>query len=207
MKLKKYFDKIYCINLDHRKDRWDDSVKELQKWGLLDEVERFNAINGKDIITDNNFINKGEMGILLTHKTIIEECVEKKYKNILIIEDDIEFTSEIDKIDDYMSSIPEKWDMIYFGGNHNTHMGNKLNFVNDKILKLNMTYGIHCVAINNTIFDLIINLLDKQKKPVDVYYSDIQKAYDCYGMHPSVALQRESFSDIQNENVNYKWLF
>jgi len=123
------------------------------------------------------------------------------------LEDDIEFTEEIKKLDEYMSLVPSDWDMLYFGGNHNKHIGKEINLLNEKIIKLNETYGIHCVVINNTLYDLILNIITKRDKPIDVYYADIQKSYNCYGFNPSIALQRESFSDIQNKNVNYKWLF
>jgi glycosyl transferase family 25 len=204
--MKNYFDKIYCINLDRRKDRWDETLLELSKWELSDSVTRFSAVDGNTLINDT-IINNGELGILTTHINIINEAKEKGYKNILIIEDDIEFTEEILNLEQYMSSVPEDWDMIYFGGNHNKHMGKQINFLNEKIIKLNETYGIHCVVINNTIYDLILDLISIRGKPIDVYYADIQKSYNCYGFNPSIALQRESFSDIQNKNVNYKWLF
>jgi transposase-like protein len=86
-------------------------------------------------------------------------------------------------------------------------MGKKINLINENVIKLEETYGIHCVAINESIYDLILNLLKYKQKPVDVYYSDIQKTYDCYGFNPSIALQRISYSDIQNKVMDYKWLF
>lgn len=206
MKLFNWFDKVYCINLDRRIDRWDETMNEFEKWGLKDYVERYSGIDGKDIV-NNTKINNGELGILLTHLKIITEAKEKNYKNILILEDDIEFTEKINDIDDYMSLVPTDWDMIYFGGNHNKHMGKSINFINDKIIKLNDTYGIHCVALNNSVYDVILEIIIGKNKAIDVYYADIQKSYNCYGFNPSIALQRESFSDIQNKNVNYKWLF
>lgn len=206
MKLFNWFDKVYCINLDRRIDRWGETINEFEKWGLKDYVERYSGIDGKDI-ENNNKINNGELGILLTHLKIITEAKEKNYKNILILEDDIEFTEKINDIDDYMSLVPTDWDMIYFGGNHNRHMGKSINFINDKIIKLNDTYGIHCVALNNSVYDVILEIIIGKNKAIDVYYADIQKSYNCYGFNPSIALQRESFSDIQNKNVNYKWLF
>ena len=32
--LKKYFDKIYCINLDRRTDKWSECESEFDKWGI-----------------------------------------------------------------------------------------------------------------------------------------------------------------------------
>ena len=204
--MEKYFDKIYCINLNRREDRWNETLEELKKWGLSDSVSRYSAIDGNTLNNDT-VINNGELGILTTHINIITEAKENNYNNILILEDDIEFTKEIENIDEYMSLVPSYWDMLYFGGNHNKHIGKEINLLNEKIIKLNETYGIHCVVINNTVYDLILNLITKRNKPIDVYYADIQKSYNCYGFNPSIALQRESFSDIQNKNVNYKWLF
>ena len=206
MSLKKYFDKIYCINLDRRTDRWDETQTELKKWGLENEVVRYSGIDGNTLKNETQ-IKGGELGILNTHLKIINESKEKEYKNILILEDDIEFTEKIKLLDEYMSIVPNDWDMIYFGGNHNKHMGKKINYLNDKIIKLEETYGIHCVAINDSIYDLILNVIDKRKKPIDVYYADIQKNYNCYGFNPSIALQRVSYSDIQNKVTDYKWLF
>ena len=42
-----YFDKIFCINLDSRPDRWESVQKEFDKVGILDRVERFSALTGK----------------------------------------------------------------------------------------------------------------------------------------------------------------
>lgn len=202
-----YFDKIFCINLDRRKDRWDETVVELKKWGLFEFVDRVSAVDG-NVIENNIYpVNNGELGLIETHLKLIKEAKDKGYKNILLIEDDIEFTEEIKNIDLYFGELPEKWDMLWFGGNHNKHMGNKINLINDKIIKCNNTYSTHCIGINHSVYDLLINLLSKKLKPVDVYYSDIQKSYDCYSFHPSIAIQRPSFSDIQNKDQDNRWLF
>ena len=206
MSLKKYFDKIYCINLDRRTDRWNETQTELKKWGLEDGVVRYSGVDGNSLKNETQ-IKDGELGILNTHINLINESKEKGYKNILIMEDDVEFTNNIELLDEYMSLIPNDWDMIYFGGDHNQHMGKKINYLNDKIIKLNETYGIHCIAIKDTIYDLILQLVKHRKKAIDVYYADIQKNYNCYGFNPSIALQRVSYSDIQNKIMDYKWLF
>ena len=134
--MEKYFDKIYCINLNRREDRWNETLEELKKWGLSDSVSRYSAIDGNTLNNDT-VINNGELGILTTHINIITEAKENNYNNILILEDDIEFTKEIENIDEYMSLVPSDWDMLYFGGNHNKHIGKEINLLNEKIIKLN----------------------------------------------------------------------
>lgn len=205
--IKDYFDKIFCINLDRRKDRWEETVTELKVWGQFDGVNRISAVDGNKIKNNSSPINNGELGLLETHLKLIRNAKEKKYKNILLIEDDIEFTEEINNLEQYFNQLPENWDMLWFGGNHNKHVGNQINLINDKIIKCNNTYATHCIAINNSVYDLLINILSKKQKPVDVYYSDIQKTNNCYSFHPSIAIQRPSFSDIQNVVQDNRWLF
>lgn len=205
--IKDYFDKIFCINLDRRKDRWEETVTELKKWGILDGVNRISAVDGNKIQNNSFPINNGELGLLETHLKLIRYAKEKKYKNILLIEDDVEFTEEINNLEEYFNQLPENWDMLWFGANHNKHVGNQINLINDKIIKCNYAYATHCIAINNSVYDLLIDFLSKKQKPVDVYYSDIQNTKNCYSFHPSIALQRPCFSDIQNVMQDNRWLF
>ncbi|MFZ9376809.1 MAG: glycosyltransferase family 25 protein, partial [Candidatus Fonsibacter ubiquis] len=43
--LNDYFEKIYCINLDKRPDRWESAKKEFLKHNI--NVERYSAVDGK----------------------------------------------------------------------------------------------------------------------------------------------------------------
>ena len=66
------FEKIFCLNLDSRKDRWEESEREFEKVGF--SVERVKGVEG-------NF-NRGYWGALKA---------ASKYKSSLILEDDVEF--------------------------------------------------------------------------------------------------------------------
>lgn len=199
----KYFDKVYCINLDRRPDRWDNVKLEFDKWGI-NNVERYSAIDGKTIENESHLLD-GEIGILQTHYDIIKKCKEEKLNNVLIMEDDVYFTEEILKFDEYMGHVPNDWDMIYVGGNHT--YGHPPEKVNDKIIRLNNTVAIHCVAIKNTIFEPLISMAPRRKKQIDGYYAQVQKSFNCYGFTPNVAMQIQGFSDIQNRVVNYDTFF
>ena len=201
MSLKKYFDQVFCINLDKRKDRWTETGTELKKWDLFNGVNRFIGIDGSELTYDKTKfrVNSGELGLLKTHIKLLQIAKTKKYKNILILEDDIEFTEEIKNLEKYMSQVPSDWDILYFGGNHNIHEGEKINKINDNVIKCSRTYTTHCIVLRNTIYDKCLNLIKGCDKPVDMYYSDLQKELNVYSLYPSVALQRVSYSDIQNK--------
>ena len=79
--MKKYFDKIYCINLDSRSDRWNQCIEEFKKVGIEDIVERFSA---EQLIP-------GIAGCTKSHYEIIKQCKKNNFKNVLILEDDVTF--------------------------------------------------------------------------------------------------------------------
>jgi len=195
-----YFDHIYCINLDKRTDRWEDCVKQFKKHNL--NVERFSAIDG-NTIKNTTTLMPGEYGILSTHIELIKDAKNKGYKNILILEDDVEF---IDNLNEYFSlfkgQIPDDWVMLYLSGNH---VGGCLQ-VSENIFKIFHSYAIHSFAIKSELFDLIINGLPKYKKAVDVFYAELQSLFPSYVIRPHLAWQRESFSDIQGGIMNYDFL-
>ena len=104
-------DKVYIINLQHRIDRRENITKELKRVGI-ENYEFFNAIQAteedlkkwnKNYIKnipewfkrtngDENKYRLGSLGCMLSHYKIIEKCLENKYTNVLILEDDTEFT-------------------------------------------------------------------------------------------------------------------
>ena len=68
----KYFDKIYVINLDRRPDRYEAFQREMSKYGI-ENVERFSAIDGTTIMTNNMKLLLGELGVLESHLEIIKK--------------------------------------------------------------------------------------------------------------------------------------
>lgn len=198
----KNFDKIYCVNLNRRPDRWDEVQKEFERVGLSG-IERYEAIDGATYDWSNvkSHLLAGELGLIETHINIIKEAIDKKYESILIFEDDVYFIDEFSKINEYMEALPSDWDILYLGGNH--VYGRPPEHVNDKILRLNKTYTTHAIAIKSTLFETILAMTEKRGKQIDVYYADLHGVYNAYGFSPNLALQRTDFSDIQNRVVGY----
>jgi GR25 family glycosyltransferase involved in LPS biosynthesis len=124
-------DKIYIINLEKDKDRWDYISNQCKKINL--NINRFDAIYGKNLpedhpdikkyIMDNNLrdkrlnygipLNPGQIGCALSHIKIWEEAYEKGYENILIFEDDAIIPDDFnEKINPILKSLPENWDYL-----------------------------------------------------------------------------------------------
>lgn len=205
MRLFDKFDNVYCINLSHRTDRLENFTKEVQKYDL-GEFERFDAVNGEEVNVNSRLL-KGEIGIIQSVIELMEDAIDSKYDEILVIEDDCVFNSNITHVDEFLSQVPKDYEMIYFGGNHNTHMGTPPPFpVNKNVVRLHTTYAAHCISIRKNMFPIILKEISKFQEPLDVVYQRLQSKHKIYGLNPGVATQREDFSDIQKKVVNYDWL-
>jgi hypothetical protein len=198
--INKYFDHIYCINLDRRSDRWEECVKIFDKHNL--SVERFSAIDGNTINNPTKLL-PGEYGILSTHIELIKDAKNKGYKNILILEDDVEFIDNLNEMfDSIKEQIPNDWVMLYLSGNH---VGGSLQ-ISENVFQIFHSFAIHSFAIKSELFDLIINGLPRYKKAVDVFYAELQSLFPSYVIRPHLSWQRENFSDIQGGIMNYDFL-
>jgi GR25 family glycosyltransferase involved in LPS biosynthesis len=205
MKLFERFDKVYCVNLDKRSDRLLNFNQLVETYDLGNYV-RVSAVDGSTI-NNSTKLSNGELGLIMSNLNIINEAISERLDKILIIEDDCFFTSEINNVDTYFNLLPNDWDMLYMGGNHNTHIGvNPPIKINDKVVKLHTTYSTHFVGIKSTVFEHIKIILESKKYPIDVAYTQLQKIFNVYSFTPAIAKQIKDYSDIQNKITDYDWL-
>lgn len=201
--LNNFFDKIYCINLEHRTDRWKKSKELFDKYNI--KVDRFNAINGKNISNDirKNILLDGEIGVLLTHLEIIKECKKNNYKSVFIFEDDVDFIEDFDQMFNVIcKQIPENFDFLYLGGNN--IQGSQR--ITTNIHKIFHTYAIQSFGIKNTMFDYILENLPDYKKQIDVFYAELHSKTNSYITKPHLTWQRPDYSDIQGGFMDYTFL-
>ena len=226
MKLNEYFSKIYCINLDSRPDRYKECSIEFEKLGIV--VERISGIDCKSTFNVRLNITAGAYGLLSTNIKIIEEAIRNKYKSVLIFEDDVIFNANFQNIfTEKIPYLPDDWDMLYFGGSHgfnkgkfNLITGNKDFVVTEKnyktikneLCKTTWTQTTHAVAVSAKFLPVLINSINENLTqpignviyPIDRQYCILQQmGYNAYTFLPSIALQRPSYSDIENVFIDY----
>lgn len=196
MKLNEFFDKIYCINLDERTDRWEQVLKEFDKVGIKN-VERFSAVKH----------DKGAIGCRESHLGIIKTVKENGFKNVLIFEDDVLFLEEninqISKTLDDLKNID--WQLFYLGATVDPNVGFMKKFT-DNLFQTNFAYTTHAYAVNNTVYDKILN--EAPYHPIiDVFYCrNIVPMGKSFIMNPMTAIQQEGFSNIENHQADYGWM-
>jgi glycosyl transferase family 25 len=212
------FDKIYCINLKKRPDRWEKSLKEFEKLGIVDDVIKFDAID----------IQPGIIGCTKSHYEIVKLAKKDGCKNVLIFEDDLEcvmgdVNDIISKCMDQLNKYDKEYDMLYFGGNI-TEEKSLFSRVDDNLSKMSMCKTTHAYVLNSSMFGLIINSFDnidwndnwnwsqqnQHRFNIDKWYiNNIHSRGKTYGVYPCLFNQRNNFSDLLNRNsdfvFNEKW--
>jgi len=204
--INEYFEKIYCVNLERRPERWDLSKEQFTIHGI--NAERYEAVDG----TKHDRVGKmshGEVGCLLSHLNILKECKENNISNVLIMEDDVEFHKDLGELfSQYVNELPE-WDILYFGATHALcypYMDRPPIKVTDHVYKVYNAHATHAYAVNSSCYDLLIDFVSKMEAPLDVIYTKIQAHLRTYVFRPHLAWQRDDYSDIAGKYVNYDFL-
>ena len=206
-------DKIYCINLDKRSDRWNTiCVPQFSKHNL--NVERVSAVDGMAVNLPNGFSSqfKGRIGCAMSHLKVLRLAKELNVPRVLILEDDVSFANEFTStLSNLIVKVPDNWDMIFLGANHVI----KPTFIGNGITKFNKAFTTHAYIVSLHILDELIEListtLDKWIKEgnntsntaVDVLYSNLMSRRNVYGFQKTLVTQMPSVSDIEGHHVNY----
>lgn len=208
--INKYFDNIYCLNLDKRQDRWEKVSKQFNRFNI--NVERWSAIDGHFL--DSKLLeyynpdglkgeeasilgipeNKNAIGCLLSHLEIIKNAKENNYQRILIFEDDILLSNEFDKEVNKLFKLD--WKLAYLGASQFDWSEIKIE---NNFYKSKKTLSTFAYAVESSIFDDILNI--KSIKSIDNLLSELQiKFYgDCFTFYPNIVVSDVNKSDIREE--------
>ena len=200
-------DHIYVINLDRRGDRWKYMKKHMKKFKL--DVERISAVDGNNLARPNKnpmkiplkYWNKYALGLVQTLHKVIVDAREKKYKNILIFEDDVILDKNFNKLlKKYMNLLPSKWDIVQLSaGNHKE----PVQYVNDNLFRTKHALGTYAMLVHSRCFDDFIRITGWELGPADDTIRLLQLRGHCYMFYPGIVTPKVGYSDIIGENIDY----
>jgi hypothetical protein len=197
-----YFNRVFCVNLDRRTDKWELCEKEFAKHNLT--VTRLSAIDGNTVPYEGR-LPAGAVGNAMSHARILRIAKEENLQSVLIFEDDVEFVERLqDKFNLWVNQLPKDWQLLYLGGNHN--WVHDIPLCAPNLMKITNTYATHAYAVRNTLFDLVIERLEALSTEGDVIMAEIQKVSNSYCFRPHLAYQRPGISDVFNVYVDYSFL-
>lgn len=199
------FENTLFINLESRPDRLDHAVTEFKKMGI--SVERVNAVKMKN----------GAVGCTMSHIKCIELAKQRDYEQVFICEDDITFTNcELLKkqLEKFANDENIMWDMLIIGGN-NVPPYNQVEEYVARVFYCQTTTGyIVKKHYYNTLLsnfkESAQNLMrfpDRKKEfALDIYWKRLQIQDFWYMITPPTVTQYESYSDIEEKEVNYDFV-
>ena len=194
-----FFDAIYCINLDHREDRWAKVQEQFKSVGIADRVERFSAIEPKK--QSFPFYRIGEEGCLLSHWRVMKKASAAGHQNFLVFEDDIEFFNvDVEAaLSAAIGDLPLAWQLLYLGASE--WKGKRYKFA-DSLNILDGAASSHSVCLNLTYFHYFNDLFRKachKGFAVDkIWECIVQPRRKCFETSPMLTYHTEGYSDILN---------
>ncbi len=205
-------EKIYIINLAHRKDRLDSIMYELNKVGTnLEIIERINAVH---------FKNFGAIGCGMSHCLALTKMIKQDYTNTLILEDDFILAVEPDEFNNYIDKLYEdnnKWDVIMLGANLEQYRKTQKDYlikiekarttsgyiINKSIVKtINDNFKEACKLMRDNIGKMDEHLI-KHNYAIDMYWQQYQSNNLWYCFNPRLGKQLPSYSDVENRFTSY----
>jgi len=196
MNLNELFDAVIVLNLDRRPERLEEITNELNK--LDTQFYRWRAID--NLYTDMPAVFCANMNL----RNILHYAQWKNYKTFLLLNDDCIFTNDFySKLEEVWPMIPDDWDMVSFGD----HLI-KANLVNDKIQKVEESYGGHAIAIKNKSIPTIYEAF-KIDDFADISLNTISDKINRYVIEPGLVTQSVHESDlvpgIRHNNIYNIW--
>jgi len=202
------YDKIYIINLEHRKDRKDSVIKQLEKEGITN-YEFINAVNGTDSAISKMFKNirkngskigtHGHLGCLLSHKKVLLKAKEDNVEQFMILEDDVILKDGF--INRLNSILLPDWECIYLSA----PLEEKKLFFNGWA-KHSKYCTTHAMIIKASIIDYLLELLKNCDDYIDRIYSHTLQKYKKTYLLDDIVLTSDA-NDTNTSRKNKKFLY
>lgn len=176
----------------HREDRLLDSAKILEEYEIPYQV--FPAIQDKE---------QGARGLMNSMLAIFDEALTNGYENILVFEDDVKMVEDKitfhDVLDKAIKQLPGNYHLLYLGGQAT---GGYEYWHSDNLLPAVKYFATQSVIYSKQGIKEILAL--GMKYPIDNFIvEELQPMTRCYAIHPILCSQRDGFSDIGGQPMNW----
>lgn len=205
-----YIDKVVYINLRRRSDRNFRIKRQLESIGIhKDKIIRFDAIEDP----------MGVIGCTQSHISVIEMAMAEKWDNVLILEDDFEFSQDLNvatRTNKYLAVLKNMpWSVAFLSANYSMVR----TFKNvDYIVKVDKAWCACAYIVNHDYYQTLIDNFKQglvylqqtklqHQYALDVYWHSLMKHHRWLGVYPNIGHQIPDRSDIENKFVDYKRLF
>lgn len=218
---------ISFVNLNHRKDRLDHMIKELDRIGVV--ANRTRGFYPEEVRQPEYKLQvmrnrtPGAIGCHYSQVEIMSQALIKG-KHAWVMEDDVvfcqDFNERLEIIDAFLKNF--EWDVFWFGGTYHLEptwhkqphppdmkqCGCKLNRDWDKVPEaegiIRRTYGCwgtYCYLVNNKSLLKVLDFLDAhvhESMGIDWLFLLMQPQIKAFAFNPGCVKQMDNKSDIGN---------
>jgi len=218
------YDVVIAISLERRKDRRIRLESHLKERGF-ENVYYLPAFDGAKITPNvvsvvpphrpyftfsdeltgqrTDKLNRFQVGCTLSHISALKFAQTLGVEKALIVEDDVEFTPDIQDIliEIEVEAFNLDWEMIYLGGAIRNWSGQQTTKVTNHLMKPGFTDGLQAYIVQGTGFNKVVNGMLSFKTTNDDAINDIMfredKPLRAYMRKPKCAFQIADFSELQ----------
>jgi glycosyl transferase family 25 len=197
-------DKIFYINLDEREDRKQEIETELTNYNLIENAERIKAVYTP---------GQGILGCTMSHLNALKLAKERNYINVLILEDDFEFTITKEELENQLTTLFEQgpeFDVCMISFNIQQSNPTEYPFL-QKVIEAQTASGY---IVNSCFYDQLINLYEwaipllEQTREHWNYANDqcwkrLQPTSNWYAFTTRCGKQRPGYSDNSGQFESY----
>jgi GR25 family glycosyltransferase involved in LPS biosynthesis len=204
--INEFFDKVYLINLPSATDRLSAATENCAKVGIeFEVVEAISGDNEKVVMNSKGHVgwNMNAAALGLTTLNIIKDAKEKGYKNIFIMEDDVDFINfnfnEI--LAKALRGLPNDWDFFHL----NVANEYPAKWVSTCLVRLGGAWCCQAYGVNSTMYDRYITELEKCIMPIDEVTLKLHKLRKkSYATSPCIVIHHEgNYSTLREQEVDY----
>jgi len=204
------FDRVEIINLVKRKDRKSQVLEQLMRLGYSVDKKKIHLFEAIQPETNGEFPSIGARGCFESHLNILKKAEKDGVRNLLIIEDDLNFSDEIGDLscDFYTLLDNNDWSFAYLAHHYDTGEGVPPRGL-VRLRETDLIKCTHLIGISGTILTDLVKYLEKMKMRnggdplggpmhVDGAYNWYRKDSHCGTVIavPPLGYQRSSRSDI-----------
>jgi Glycosyltransferase family 25 (LPS biosynthesis protein) len=202
------FDRIVCINLDFRQDRWGAFKAKIDSIPLLQGVCRIRAIHG-DTVGVPSFYTQGggAWGCRQSHLRALEDALMDGIQTLLVFEDDVCFAKDFQyRLTEFMSLIPNDWHGLMLGGQHVGPDSTPRDTYVPSIKRSRNTQRTHAYAVRGkTSMQYLYKLWSRCDTHIDHWLPEWQASNNVYEPDEFFCGQDEGRSDILGREVERRF--
>lgn len=195
-----HFERIVCINLDRRPDRWASFVASASAHIDPARIERFSAIDASTIRAPSWWNDTpGAWACTLSHEFVLARAAHDAVASILVFEDDAKLAPDFSpRLADFLDRVPSDWGLLYLGGQHKARFAPYA--VAPGVVRCRRTIRMHAYAVSRDALPIVHDVVARRRMINDQAVALALPRLNAYAPEEFFVAQGASFSDVQGRS-------